>query len=59
MRSGNLIIALGSLNADLTVHCERLPEPGETVPGHDFAVLPGGKSANQAVAAARLGLGSV
>ncbi len=49
------IVVAGSLNADLTIYCERLPNPGETVHGNDFAVNPGGKSANQAVAAARLG----
>ncbi|MBP2412867.1 ribokinase [Arthrobacter stackebrandtii] len=49
------IVVAGSLNADLTIYCERLPSPGETVHGNDFAVNPGGKSANQAVAAARLG----
>ncbi|MDQ0119559.1 ribokinase [Pseudarthrobacter defluvii] len=49
------IVVVGSLNADLTIYCERLPQPGETVQGHGFAVNPGGKSANQAVAAARLG----
>src|SRR6478735_10218198 len=49
------IVVVGSLNADLTIYCERLPQPGETVQGNGFAVNPGGKSANQAVAAARLG----
>lgn len=49
------IVVAGSLNADLTIYCDRLPNPGETVHGNDFAVNPGGKSANQAVAAARLG----
>ncbi|MDQ0771154.1 ribokinase [Pseudarthrobacter defluvii] len=49
------IVVVGSLNADLTIYCERLPQPGETVHGNGFAVNPGGKSANQAVAAARLG----
>ena len=49
------IVVVGSLNADLTIYCERLPLPGETVHGNGFAVNPGGKSANQAVAAARLG----
>ncbi|WP_373427450.1 ribokinase [Arthrobacter pascens] len=49
------IVVVGSLNADLTVYCERLPLPGETVHGSGFAVHPGGKSANQAVAASLLG----
>ncbi|WP_442212440.1 ribokinase [Specibacter sp. RAF43] len=49
------IVVAGSLNADLTIYCERLPAPGETLHGRGFAVNPGGKSANQAVAAARLG----
>ncbi|MDQ0870950.1 ribokinase [Arthrobacter sp. V1I9] len=49
------IAVVGSLNADLTIYCERLPLPGETVHGNGFAVNPGGKSANQAVAASRLG----
>ena len=42
------IVVVGSLNADLTIYCERLPLPGETVHGNGFAVNPGGKSANQA-----------
>lgn len=49
------IVVLGSVNADLALRCERLPRPGETVHGHDFQTVPGGKGANQAVAAARLG----
>lgn len=49
------IVVVGSLNADLTIYCERLPQPGETVHGNGFAVNPGGKSANQAVAAGKLG----
>lgn len=52
------IVVVGSLNADLTIYCERLPLPGETVHGSGFTVNPGGKSANQAVAASLLG-GSV
>ncbi|WP_426765054.1 ribokinase [Pseudarthrobacter sp. 1G09] len=52
---GGRIVVVGSLNADLTIYCERLPQPGETVHGYGFAVNPGGKSANQAVAAGRLG----
>jgi ribokinase len=49
------VVVVGSLNADLTIYCERLPLPGETVHGTGFAVNPGGKSANQAVAASLLG----
>lgn len=54
-REPGSIIIVGSLNADLTVQIARFPQPGETVPGGDLTVLPGGKGANQAVAAARLG----
>lgn len=46
---------LGSANADLVVRVDRRPQAGETVLGSDTAVLPGGKGANTAVAAARLG----
>ncbi|WP_299029181.1 ribokinase [uncultured Thermanaerothrix sp.] len=46
---------LGSVNMDFVVEVERLPSPGETMPGLSFARYPGGKGANQAVAAARLG----
>jgi len=49
------VVVVGSLNADLTVTTDRLPSAGETVAGHDFAIRPGGKGANQAVAAVRLG----
>ena len=49
------VVVVGSLNADLTIYCERLPQPGETIHGSGFAVNPGGKSANQAVAASKLG----
>jgi ribokinase len=49
------IVVVGSLNADLVVRAPRFPEPGETITGSGFAVFPGGKGANQAVAAARLG----
>ncbi|MDP5226387.1 MULTISPECIES: ribokinase [Arthrobacter] len=51
----NHVVVVGSLNADLTLYAERMPLPGETVLGTDFVIQPGGKSANQAVAAARLG----
>lgn len=47
---------LGSMNADYTVSTERLPKPGETVPGGSLEILPGGKSGNQAAAAAKLGV---
>ncbi|WP_119730904.1 ribokinase [Thermomonospora amylolytica] len=49
------VVVVGSANADLVVRVERWPAPGHTVPGSDLAVVPGGKGANQAVAAARLG----
>ena len=49
------IVVLGSVNMDLVAVAPSLPTPGETVMGSDFATLPGGKGANQAVAAARLG----
>jgi len=49
------IAVVGSLNMDLVVRVPRMPIPGETLIGHDFHVIPGGKGANQAVAAARLG----
>jgi ribokinase len=46
---------VGSANVDLVAYCERLPRPGETVGEASFERMPGGKGANQAVAAARLG----
>ncbi|WP_159617184.1 ribokinase [Arthrobacter zhaoguopingii] len=49
------IVVVGSINADLVVTLERHPQPGETVLGRSMTVLPGGKGANQAVAAAKLG----
>lgn len=49
------ILVIGSLNADLVVRAPRFPEPGETLTGEDLQVIPGGKGANQAVAAARMG----
>lgn len=49
------VLVLGSVNRDLIVHAPRLPVPGETLRGQRFASSLGGKGANQAVAAARLG----
>ena len=58
MMTTSQIVVVGSINVDLIVRVDRRPAPGETVLGRSFAVSPGGKGANQAVAAARLG-GSV
>ncbi len=52
------IIVLGSINTDMVVQTSKFPAPGETILGGKFLMNPGGKGANQAVAAARLG-GSV
>ncbi|MEU2713476.1 ribokinase [Streptomyces sp. NPDC007205] len=52
------LLVVGSANADLVIDVERRPAAGETVLGGDLAVHPGGKGANQAVAAARLGAGT-
>ncbi len=49
------ITVVGSINLDLVAHCDRLPRIGETVGGAAFRRFPGGKGANQALAAARLG----
>ena len=49
------ILVIGSINADLYVDVPRIPHTGETIMGQDASMLPGGKGANQAVAAARLG----
>jgi ribokinase len=49
------LTVVGSINLDLVARAERLPRPGETVSGACFSRVPGGKGANQAVAAARLG----
>jgi len=51
------ILVVGSLNMDLVAFAPRIPVPGETLTGHTFLSLPGGKGANQAYAAARLGAG--
>ena len=49
------IVVVGSINVDLIARVSRHPAPGETLMGSELEVLPGGKGANQAVAAARLG----
>jgi ribokinase len=49
------VAVVGSLNMDLIIRANRIPQPGETILGGRFHTAPGGKGANQAVAAARLG----
>ncbi|MGV9941813.1 ribokinase [Streptomyces sp. NPDC003401] len=49
------IVVLGSTNMDLVAHVEKAPQRGETVTGREFRTTPGGKGANQAVAAAHAG----
>src|SRR2546423_7048804 len=50
-----MILVFGSINIDLLVPVPALPRPGETVLGGDYRLLPGGKGANQALAARRGG----
>ncbi|KIH44485.1 hypothetical protein ANCDUO_25489 [Ancylostoma duodenale] len=49
------IVVFGSINQDLISYTDEFPRPGESVRGHSFQMGSGGKGANQAVAAARLG----
>ncbi|MER5939740.1 ribokinase [Streptomyces sp. NPDC001928] len=49
------IVVLGSTNMDLVAYVEKAPQRGETVTGREFRTIPGGKGANQAIAAARAG----
>jgi len=51
----NKIVVIGSCNTDMVIKSDRLPVPGETILGGTFMMNPGGKGANQAVAAARMG----
>jgi len=51
----NQILVVGSINTDMVVKTSHFPKPGETILGGEFSVYQGGKGANQAVAAARLG----
>jgi ribokinase len=50
-----MIVAFGTINVDLVTEVSRFPVPGETVKGHDYAIHPGGKGANQALASRRAG----
>src|SRR5271156_4636743 len=50
-----MIVVFGSINIDLVTRAERIPGPGETVLGGDYETNPGGKGANQALAARRAG----
>jgi ribokinase len=50
-----MIVVFGSINVDLVAQVARIPGPGETLAGHAFAMVPGGKGANQALAASRTG----
>jgi ribokinase len=50
-----MIIVFGSINLDIVTRAERIPGPGETVKGESYQLIPGGKGANQALAARRAG----
>ena len=50
-----MVVVFGSINLDLVARVARIPAPGETLAGHSFKTVPGGKGANQALAASRAG----
>src|SRR4051794_15268953 len=54
MNTAKSIVVIGSINMDLVCRAPRFPAAGETVLGNEFQMIPGGKGANQSVAAARL-----
>jgi len=49
------VVVVGSSNTDMVFSCSNMPRPGETITGQSFDIIPGGKGANQAVAAVRAG----
>lgn len=55
MENSPHILVIGSANMDMVIQTSHFPSPGETIIGGDFSLIPGGKGANQAVAASRLG----
>ena len=55
MNSAKSIIVVGSANTDMVIKADKFPLPGQTILGGEFFMFPGGKGANQAVAASRLG----
>jgi ribokinase len=55
IRRQPMVLVIGSANMDMVVGCDRFPQPGETILARDFGMFPGGKGANQAVAAAKIG----
>ncbi|WP_322014658.1 ribokinase [Paraburkholderia sp. J12] len=54
-KAAGKVVVVGSINTDLVARSPHLPRPGETISGHEFSQVAGGKGANQAVAAARIG----
>src|SRR5688500_6072563 len=55
---GGPVVVIGSINMDLVCRTREVPRPGQTILGTDFVTIPGGKGANQAVAAAKLARGN-